>query len=646
MGSTHCEYCGVALEPGSPGKAGTVRCKRCGHRTSIAHLPKDFSEAPVPNRRRPLDDAPVSGDAGPTRVPIAPESISEPRAPSPYFYSVAPGPGKRRHSRRGLIVGGIVLVATAVVMAWLALLMVPRGPARLERWQLPADASAPTPTPTASSSPPVAAPAPSQASGSQGAPAGNPPVPSAAASGLVGAAAVAHITVEHADRVFLNTELGLATFERQRRSQPVASRREWFANQLPNTLYHVPMMASYACHESFLVEEQPPLRIRVSNLPRGDRLRIRLALVNQHARDLIESRPNGSATLSEWTVLQEGTPGVHPASDSGSWEIELAPIWRAPAAVRLEHSVDIEVEVRVEFSDGSQASRQSARLTLLPTNWVDIGYPCTLGFMALIDPMHPYVTEILNRVNHCNLAKRIGINVSAGGDDKNSVLAAFLVWRELEAMGLRYQSLTGSAIPRAQVCRTIEETLATRNANCVDGTVLLCSLFERMGLKPMMVTPPGHAFLAIRLGDGDLGIETTAMNAGGRCSTEFLQRLKTEIGEAALRNFSQHELGQFDRFAAALELGGEVLGKALQTIEKGDTGASSPPKLDDALEDFRKARDAGDDERADRIRDFIATRYARFAPLEWARSLGVTPIPTVSERLSAHPLPPAPVSTR
>jgi hypothetical protein len=53
----------------------------------------------------------------------------------------------------------------------------------------------------------------------------------------------------------------------------------------------------------------------------------------------------------------------------------------------------------------------------------------------------------------------------------------------------------GSLIQRV---RTPKEVLDTQLANCLDGTLLMCSLLEAIAIEPAIVLVPGHAFLAWR----------------------------------------------------------------------------------------------------------------------------------------------------
>jgi hypothetical protein len=58
----------------------------------------------------------------------------------------------------------------------------------------------------------------------------------------------------------------------------------------------------------------------------------------------------------------------------------------------------------------------------------------------------------------------------------------------------------------------VHESLGSANANCIDGTVLLASFFQAMGIDSSIVLVPGHALLLADMGDGSyIPIETTIL---------------------------------------------------------------------------------------------------------------------------------------
>lgn len=61
-----------------------------------------------------------------------------------------------------------------------------------------------------------------------------------------------------------------------------------------------------------------------------------------------------------------------------------------------------------------------------------------------------------------------------------------------------YTNITDSFFLASQRVRRVDETIASRSGNCIDGTVLFASLIELMGMKPVIVYVSGHAFIGIR----------------------------------------------------------------------------------------------------------------------------------------------------
>jgi hypothetical protein len=64
--------------------------------------------------------------------------------------------------------------------------------------------------------------------------------------------------------------------------------------------------------------------------------------------------------------------------------------------------------------------------------------------------------------------------------------------------------------------RFIEESIDNKQANCVDGSVLLASILRKIDIHPFLVTVPGHMYMGFYLdaeGKMPLAIETTILGA-------------------------------------------------------------------------------------------------------------------------------------
>ncbi|HZR33088.1 MAG TPA: hypothetical protein VFA76_14680 [Terriglobales bacterium] len=77
------------------------------------------------------------------------------------------------------------------------------------------------------------------------------------------------------------------------------------------------------------------------------------------------------------------------------------------------------------------------------------------------------------------------------------------VFEALKHTGISYVSSIfafGSFTGEAQRIRLPEETLTLSTANCIDVSVAFASAIENLGMNPVIVIVPGHAFAGVRLG--------------------------------------------------------------------------------------------------------------------------------------------------
>jgi hypothetical protein len=97
-----------------------------------------------------------------------------------------------------------------------------------------------------------------------------------------------------------------------------------------------------------------------------------------------------------------------------------------------------------------------------------------------------------------------GYNVVPGVKMENQVRAQVLaVFRALRQSRIGYVSSIytfGNYPGESQRIRLPHETLELSNANCIDVSVAFASAMENLGMKPVVVIVPGHAFTGVRLG--------------------------------------------------------------------------------------------------------------------------------------------------
>jgi len=113
------------------------------------------------------------------------------------------------------------------------------------------------------------------------------------------------------------------------------------------------------------------------------------------------------------------------------------------------------------------------------------------------------------------------------------------VFDALRASRLDYVSSIytfGDYVGEAQRIRLPSETLSLNNANCIDVSVAFASAMENLGLRPVVVIVPGHAFTGVRLGaqgDETLYLDLTVltkgtMNQAAQRADTWLKKFKPE----------------------------------------------------------------------------------------------------------------------
>ncbi len=113
------------------------------------------------------------------------------------------------------------------------------------------------------------------------------------------------------------------------------------------------------------------------------------------------------------------------------------------------------------------------------------------------------------------------------------------VFRALKRSGISYVSsifVYGEFINQAQRIRLPSETLQLSNANCMDVSVLFASAIENLGMRPVVIIVPGHAFVGVRYGPDStetLYLDLTVLPQGSfaaaeKRAQEWLQKTDNE----------------------------------------------------------------------------------------------------------------------
>ncbi|WP_379988652.1 hypothetical protein [Dokdonella soli] len=242
------------------------------------------------------------------------------------------------------------------------------------------------------------------------------------------------------------------------------------------------------------------VRIHGADLPTALRLRVETAGLREPA--VVEATRGAAGEVIE----------LHPRLD---WDVaqlrRLRGARRQPMRITLDGAgltpQTRTLEVRLHPLDDAMYFAREGR------DRVDLGWV----FAAYVNPRDPVVDEVLEQARAIDPAFDADVVPHTAAAD---LRRAGAVWTALERHDLRYAggdpALSRGPSLWSQRVRLPGDVWRDRRANCIDGSVLIASVFERIGIHPFIVLVPGHAFVGFR-GDSGRGdaqyLETTLLGA-------------------------------------------------------------------------------------------------------------------------------------
>ena len=116
-------------------------------------------------------------------------------------------------------------------------------------------------------------------------------------------------------------------------------------------------------------------------------------------------------------------------------------------------------------------------------------------FAAFVNEDHPWISRLLQEAIAGG-----GVHSFSGYQAGAQGLAAQVqaIWDALAARGLSYVNVATdsgtSPLVSTQYVRFLDQSVHEQGANCVDASVLFCSILRRIGLRPVLLFRPGHCF--------------------------------------------------------------------------------------------------------------------------------------------------------
>lgn len=348
--------------------------------------------------------------------------------------------------------------------------------------------------------------------------------------------------------------------------------------------------------------------------------------IDQKYLHLFSVNASGECILLENAALvepEQASSGARLTVEKGVYRIPVSLPWAKDALRQLEHPVDIHVEVSARFQDGTGHTKQYS-IKVHPPTQIEYLYPWGMGFAACVDEDHPWIDEIIAEINNDPSLKAADLVLAGGGDrhPEAQLQSMYLVWRYLARRGIRYSMVTGTNNEHQGV-QLFHDAYQDKVANCVDGSVMLASIYGRLGLPCSLVLVPRHCFLQVLVGDDRVYVETTQLGKiiDFQPPEELLQSFHESLrGDPELRSFLmalQEGLNKFEGSWKSANDAADHFNARFAAWQQNST-----PETFQAVEDAAQA----------------VKNYLKLVPISWARAnLGVESIGAPANLSKAPP---------
>ena len=211
--------------------------------------------------------------------------------------------------------------------------------------------------------------------------------------------------------------------------------------------------------------------------------------------------------IPDWSRITEHTVVVAPRETiQHSVVLDLLPRAYTNSEIR-----QVMLSVRALGPDGDVLFAQSRPVLMHSGSEIYWGRRFANSQMAArwVTPHDPDVLDLIARARAYISRGRMAGYSGATGDSKaiarHTRAQASAIFRALQKSGISYVSslfVMGEYIGQAQRLRLPGETLRLNSANCMDVTLVFASAMENLGMEPLVVIVPSHAFAGVRLGRG------------------------------------------------------------------------------------------------------------------------------------------------
>lgn len=181
-------------------------------------------------------------------------------------------------------------------------------------------------------------------------------------------------------------------------------------------------------------------------------------------------------------------------------------------------------EVRLETTTGKVVDVVSRPLQIQSKNTVFWEMPNSEG--QIVD-LRPAIVTLVTPQDKGNLIEILITDAGSlleqgamvgyqSGQEQVVIDQAVALYNALKQRGTLYTHVPGGFFDGSQNVKLPAESLSTGSQNCIDGTLVFASAFEALGMRPLIIFMPDHAFVALLLGPQSeyaLFIETTGLSS-------------------------------------------------------------------------------------------------------------------------------------
>ncbi len=181
-------------------------------------------------------------------------------------------------------------------------------------------------------------------------------------------------------------------------------------------------------------------------------------------------------------------------------------------------------------------------------------------FAGFVNENHPAIDRLL-RLALDIPASPVKQFVGTSQGEAYAMQQVWAIWYLLQRNRVTYSNITTTSDSSdeliSQAVRPLSQSLQNGQANCIDGTVLFASILRKIGIEPIIVLVPGHAYLGFYLDSQNTRVaylETTMLNDA---NNPFKDIGPSKLGEglATALGYDAHMQKSQRSFNEALEVG-------------------------------------------------------------------------------------------